>query len=304
MSPTTAATLLPLGALDAPAPSPEAPVRPSSVLWLVARQELLLAMRSRWTLIFALVFAALSLGVATSGYILSGGSGFQDFSRTSASLVQLVVLVVPLASLLMGVLALSPERGTAELLFSQPVSRTSILLGQMLGLFGALAAAQLVGFGLAGAVVFLNVGEEGGLGYAVLVLASLGLTAAFLAIAAWLSAGAIGRKRTRALALALVLWFVSVILLDLVTLGVASLLPSGAASRVLIGSVILNPVGAVRTGALLGIEGTAAFGSASLAFLRFTHGPVGAGFLLCASVLAWVVVPTLLAARRLRRTDL
>ncbi len=275
-----------------------------SPTWLVARQELLLAARSRWTQIFAAAFALLALAVSTSGYILSGGRGFQDFARTSASLVQLVVLVVPLASLLMGVLALAPERGTAELLFSQPVSRRAILLGKLLGLLAALAAAELVGFGLAGLIVFSSTGEEGGWGYALLVLGSFLLTAAFLAIAALIAAGAVGRKRTRALALAVVVWFVAVILLDLAALGVASLLPSTAASRLLIVSVMANPAGAVRTGALLGIEGTAAFGSASLALLRFTGGPAGAAVLLALSVLAWVVVPTAAAARRLSRVDL
>ena len=232
------------------------------------------------------------------------GYGFQDFARTSASLVQLVVLVVPLASLLMGVLALAPERGTAELLFSQPISRRTILIGELLGLFTALTAAQFVGFGLAGLVVFSNTGGEGAGGYLLLVLCSLLLTAAFLAIAALLAAGAIGRKRTRALALALVVWFVAVIFFDLVALGVASLLPSTAASRLLIVSVIANPAGAVRTGALLGIEGTAAFGSASLAFLRFTGGPARAAVLLAVSILAWVVLPTVAAVNRLSRVDL
>jgi Cu-processing system permease protein len=278
--------------------------KPRSLVLLVARQELLLAARSRWTLVFAGVFAVLALGVSASGYILSGGHGFQDFARTGASLVQLVVLVVPLAALLMGVLALAPERGTAELLFSQPISRRTILIGKLLGLLVALSAAELVGFGLAGVVVFSTAGEEGGGGYAVLVGGAILLTAAFLAIAALVAAGAVGRKRTRALAVALVVWFVAVILLDVATLGVASLLPSTAASRLLVVSVLANPAGAVRTGALLGIEGTAAFGSASLAFLRFTGGPARAALLVAISVAAWIVVPTAAAARRLSRVDL
>jgi Cu-processing system permease protein len=103
--------------------------------------------------------------------------------------------------------------------------------------------------------------------------------------------------------LALVVWFVFVILFDLAALGLASLLRSAAASRVLIVSVLVNPVDAVRTATLLGIEGTAAFGAASLAFLRFTKGPVGAALLLGLSLLAWVVVPVAVAARRLSRAD-
>ena len=68
--------------------------------------------------------------------------------------------------------------------------------------------------------------------------------------------------------------------------------------------VLLNPVDAVRTGTLLGIEGAAAFGAASLAFLRFTGGPLPAGLLLAASVVVWIVAPTAAAVARLRRTDL
>jgi len=63
------------------------------VLWLCARYELLLAVRSRWLQVFAAVFAAVSLAIAGSGYILSGGHGVQDFSRTAVSLVQVVLRI-------------------------------------------------------------------------------------------------------------------------------------------------------------------------------------------------------------------
>ena len=273
-------------------------------LLLCARQELILTLRSRWTQIFALVFAALALLVAWSGYILTGGSGVQDFSRTAASLVQLVVLLVPLMSLIGGVLALSPERGAAELLFAQPIPRHSILLGKLTGLLAALLAAQAVGFGAAGLVVFSQSGEEGLGGYLLLVLGSGILTAVFLGLAGLLSAGAGGRRRARSLALALVIWFAAVVLYDVAALGAASFLPSGLASRLLIVSVLVNPVDAVRTGALLGAEGTGAFGSASLAFFRFTQGPLNAGLLLAGSLLFWILLPALLAIVRLRRADL
>jgi len=272
-------------------------------LHLFAREELALALRSRWTQIFAVVFGLLALFVSGAGYVLSGGHGVQDFARTAVSLVQLVLLLVPLTALLIGVLSLAPERGAAELMFSQPVARRTILLGKLLGLFQALAAAQAVGFGAAGAFVYGRSGTEGLGGFLLLVAGSFVTTAVFLGLAALLSAGAFGRRRTRALALALVVWFVAVVLVDLAALGAASLLPSGKASRVLILASLLNPVGAVRTGTLLGIEGTGAFGAASLALLRFTGGPWGAAVWLGASLLFWLIVPTALALRRLRRAD-
>jgi Cu-processing system permease protein len=275
-----------------------------SQLSLFAREELVLALRSRWTQIFAAVFGVLAFAVAGAGYVLSGGHGVQDFARTAVSLVQLVLLLVPLTALVIGVLALAPERGAAELVFSQPVSRGTILFGKLLGLFQALAAAQAVGFGAAGMAVYSQSGADGLGGFLLLVLASLVATAIFLGVAALLSSGSVGRRRTRALALALVVWFVAVVFLDLLALGVASLLPSGTASRVLMVSTIANPLAAVRTAALLAIEGTGAFGAGSRALFRFTGGPRAAGVVLGLSLIFWLTVPAGLALRRLRRADL
>jgi Cu-processing system permease protein len=271
---------------------------------LCAREELTLAVRSRWLPIFAVVFAALALLVAASGYILAGGRGLQDFARTATSLVQLVLLIVPLAALVFGVLELTPDRGAAELLYSQPVGRAVILAGKLLGLFAALVAAQAIGFGAAGVVVFAGAGHWGLGGFLGVVAAAVVLTAIFLGLAALVAAGQFGRRRTRALAVALVVWFAAVVAFDLAVLGVASLLRSAAASRLLIVAVLVNPVDAVRTGALLAIEGTAAFGAASLALLRFTGGPEGAAALIALSLGVWTLVPPLVAARRLHRADI
>jgi len=275
-----------------------------AVVRLCARLELSLAVRSRWTQIFAVVFGALSLAVALSGYVMTGGYGVQDFARTAVSLVQLVVLLVPLTALLIGVLALSPDRGAAELLFSQPASRSAILFGQVLGLWEALVAAQALGFGAAGLVIYNQAGEEGLGAFVALFGASALLTAIFLGFAAVVSAGSMGRRRSRALALALVTWFVAVVLFDLAVLGAATWLPSGYASRLLISSVLVNPVDATRTGTLLLVEGAAAFGAASLALLRFTRGTTGAAILITASLALWLFVPLAWAAWKLKRVDL
>ena len=269
-----------------------------------AGQELVLAARSRWTQIFAAVFGSLAFAVASSGYILSGGHGVQDFARTAVSLVQLVILLVPLTSLLIGVLTLAPERGAAELVFSQPVSRPTILLGKLFGLFLALAAAQALGFGAAGLAISWQAGDEGVARFLLLVAGSLALTAIFLGIAALIAADAPGRRRARALAVALAVWFGAVVLFDVAALTAASFLRSGSASRLLIVSVLVNPVDAVRTGTLLGMEGVTAFGAASLAFLRFTRGAQGAAIAIGTSIVLWTIVPVWLATKRLERADI
>jgi len=271
---------------------------------LCAQQEIRLSVRSRWTQTFAVVFAALAIAVATSGYVLSGGSGTQDFSRTAASLLELVLLLVPLTALVFGVMALTPDPGAAQLLYSQPVPRTTVLFGQIAGLCSALLAAQAVGFGAAGLLIFQRAGSDGVFGFLGVVAGSFVLTVVFLAIAAAVTAGSTSLRRAHHLAVALVIWFVAVVLFDVAALGTASLLRSGAASRLLMIAAILNPVDAVRTGTLLTVEGTTAFGSASLAFLRMTGGTTGAALTLVTSLVAWTALPLAVAAVRVRRADL
>ena len=273
------------------------------VLWLCARFELVLALRSRWLQIFSVVFAGLALAVAGSGYILSGGHGVQDFSRTAISLVQIVLLLVPLAALVFGGLALTPDRGAAELIYSQPVARSAILLGRMLGVWLALTAAELIGFGAAGLVVQTQTGPDGLWRYGALIVTAIVITGIFLAIATFLASANAGR-RTRVLATALVVWFVTVVLFDVAAMGVASLLRSGSASRLLIAAALINPVDAARTGALLAIEGTSAFGAASLALLRFTGGMGMAAVMIAGSLALWLIAPLWLASRALSRADI
>ena len=212
--------------------------------------------------------------------------------------------MVPLASLVIGVTALTPEAGEAELLYSQPIARHAILLGKLAGLFVALVAAEAIGFGASGLVLFWRTGASGLGGFVGVVSAAAVLTAVFLAVAAAVTGGATSRRRARGLAIALAIWFVAVVLFDVAVLGIAAWLPSGPASRLLIVSAMANPVDAVRTATLLLLDGTSAFGAASLAFLRFTHGTANALSWLAASAVFWVLAPLAIGATRLARSDI
>ena len=227
----------------------------------------------------------------------------QDFSRTAVSLVQIVLLLVPLASLVFGGLALTPDSGAAELLYSQPVPRGAILIGR-----NARRLARACGGGTDRVRDRRPGGADAGgprwpRRYGALVVTAIVITGVFLAIATLLASLNAGR-RTRVLAAALVVWFITVVLFDVAVLGIASMLRSGSSSRLLISATLINPVDAARTGALLAIEGTAAFGAASLALLRFTGGAGMTATLVALSLAAWFVAPLWLAARALSRTDI
>jgi Cu-processing system permease protein len=207
-------------------------------------------------------------------------------------------------ALMVGTTALSSDRGAAELLFSQPVARRSVLWGRLIGLFAALTGAQAAGFGASGLVIFSQSGGDGVRAFLLVMAGAALLTAMFLSVAALIAGVGDGRRRARAVVTAIVVWFAVVVLYDVIVLGAASLLRSGPASRLLMVATLVNPVDGIRTGLLLAVQGTTAFGSASLALLRFTGGPGRAVLVILCAAVVWTVAPALVAAWRLDRADI
>ncbi|MCA9909048.1 MAG: ABC transporter permease subunit, partial [Anaerolineae bacterium] len=98
----------------------------------IAEKELRDALRNRWFIVFTITFAGLAL--ALSALTQSGGSQLRvmSYSRTAASLINLVLLFVPLIGLTLGSANLASDRETGVLayLLAQPVNRFEVLLGK------------------------------------------------------------------------------------------------------------------------------------------------------------------------------
>jgi Cu-processing system permease protein len=273
----------------------------SRTIAVIARHELLLSVRSAWTLTFALIFAVLVTAIAYFGLRAEGFTGVQGFTRTSASLLNLVLYIVPLAALTLGVFGFTDERSSAELLFAQPILRSEILLGKLLGLFGSLTLSTLIGFGIAGAVIVSQVGVSEVSGYLILVGLSLMLGLVFLSQSALLSMFA--RQKMKAFGLAIASWFFFVIFYDLIVIAGTTMLRGAAANTFVFLSLFGNPVDMVRVGSLLALDGVAIFGVAGTSLIRYLGGASASAFLLIAALGFWIVAPLLLALRSIKRQD-
>ena len=268
----------------------------------IAGQESRINIRNRWTLLFAGVFSILALAISYFGLVTEGYAGFQGFERTTASLLSLVLYLVPLVALTMATLSLTGDRGAAELLFSQPLARTEILLGKILGLFGSMLTATLFGFGVAGTLIALQAGTDGLLRFLSFAGISLLLALAFLSIGALVAVW--GVTRTRAFGLALFVWCFLVLFYDLIVMGVAFLLKEKAANLLISFSLFGNPVDAARVAGLISAGDATIFGAAGAAFVKFLGGGAMSQFVILSALLAWTAGPIALASRILRRQDL
>ncbi len=274
----------------------------TNAITTIARQELVINIRNRWTLVFAGVFGVLVLAISYFGLVTGGTVGFQGFARTSASLLNMVLYIVPLVALTMGTLSFTSEKSASELLFSQPVTCGEILLGKFLGLFASIFTATLVGFGLAGIIIAANAGTEGSLRYPAFVGFSLLLALIFLSLSAFISA--LCRRQTKAFGVALFVWFFFVLFYDLLVIGLTFLFKERTANAFIFGSLFGNPVDMVRIASLMTLNGKDIFGAGGAALLRFLGGEGLSIVLLLIALALWVIAPLFIAQRLLRRQDI
>jgi Cu-processing system permease protein len=268
----------------------------------IAREELTINIRNKWTLIYAGVFSLLVVGISYFGMMAEGFAGMQNFTRTSASILNLVLYIVPLVALVMGTLSFTGDKGSTELLFSQPVSRAEVLLGKLLGVFFSIILSTLVGFILAGFVIIAGSGTDGMSRYVAFVGLSLLLSLVFLSLS--VVTATLSRRKSKAFGLALFLWFFFVLFYDLFAIGGTLVLEGRSANTFLFLSLFGNPVDMVRVASLISLDNVTIFGASGAALVRFLGGTFSSIALLLFTLALWVGAPLLLSHRLIQRQDI
>lgn len=257
------------------------------------------ARRGRVVLFFAIGFALASIGVSLAGLSAGGVIAVQGFSRTSVSLLQLVLWTVPLLALLLGANQ-GAECYELEFLAALPAPRFRLIFSRWAAWTLALGAALVAGLGAAGVVIGVFAGAADALQYLALVGVALLLLSAGLAIGLWI--GVAARTRPRAIGVAVVVWFVLAIGLDLAAIALLAVLPSGGATWNLALLLMANPVDSARALAL-GVFSADVLAGPTGASLRHLLGGWGA-LPLTLSLSAWTVAPLYLAGKLFSKKDL
>ena len=192
----------------------------ASIIWVLAQKELRDALRKRWFLLYTLAFIALSLAFSYLALAGAGMVGFAGFGRTAASLINLVLLIVPLMALTIGAqsLASEQEKSTLAYLLAQPLNRIEVFVGKYLGLTLSLLASLTLGFGISGLVMALNgSGAADPSAYVKLVALAFLLSLTMLSIGFLISA--LTNKAGVAVGIGLFLWLAFVFFGDLGMMG-------------------------------------------------------------------------------------
>lgn len=257
-----------------------------------ARREFRDALSTRWFLLYTIAFAVLSVAVSFMSLSGVGSHGFAGFGRTTAGLLNLIMLIVPLMAMTAGAgsIASERERGTLLYLLAQPISRSQLLLGKFVGLAIALICSLCLGFGVSAGVLAWRAGGVGLSAYLMLVAFTTLLALAMLSIGMLISV--VSRRSGVATGASLFAWLGLVFLSDLGLM--AGTLLFQLRVQEVFGLAILNPLQAFKMGVIVNMN-------ASLDVL----GPVGAyasltfgdslSWLLGAVVLVWILIPLVAA---------
>ncbi|MFV0680157.1 ABC transporter permease subunit [Ottowia sp.] len=262
----------------------------------LASKEFRDRLRNRWVLAVALVFAVFSLVIAYAGGAQQGAVGLRSLEFTITSLVSLVIYLVPLIALLLGFDAIvgERERGSLDLLLAHPITRGELLLGKYLGLALALALAMLAGLATVGVVLVAQFGNRALFHYTGFVASALLMGLAFLSLAVLVSV--LVRDRTRASGAAIVLWFLFVLVFDLVLLGVLVATAGYYGGAIFPYLLLLNPTDVFRIINVFSVEDVrSAYGLVSMVPPALSNMAVLAGVML-----AWIAVPLALAKWRFK----
>ena len=262
----------------------------------VIRKELTDAVGNRWLIGYAALLGVLGLAATATGLDSTSGLALQAFGRTTATLMNLCLLLSPLVAVLMaaGSIAGEQERGTLEHLLAQPLTRTGLLLGKHAGLIGALTLATVAGFLPAGVLIASTAGA-GMIGHFLLFPAIASLAGAAMAgVGLFISVSS--RSGVQAQGAGVFAWFAFVLLYDLLLMG--TLASSGMPAEWLAASLVANPVDAARVLGVLALEPDLYLLGPAGAYLVARLSHTGAAVLLLTALALWTIVPVAAAAIR------
>lgn len=256
----------------------------------IVRYELENVVRSRWVIAYGVFFLLI-----TEILLRLGGSS----PRALISLLNVVVLLIPLVTIVFGTIYWHGAREFTELLLAQPVRRSTLFHGLFAGLVLPLSAAFAVGVAIP-LLLHRAIGPDSAGLLLLMLVTGVALTGVFGALAV-LIAGLVN-DRLKGLGLALGSWLLLTLGYDALVLGVTVWFADKPLEGALLALTFANPVDLARVLLVLHFDVAALMGYTGAVFQRQIGGAFGTGVALSA-LLSWMIIPGLFALRAFKRND-
>lgn len=259
-------------------------------MWKIFKYSFFDLLRSRWTYFYFLFFAV------TTGALLHLSG---QVSAAVTSLLNIVVVLIPLISTLYGTIYYYNSSEFTELLLAQPIRRRAIFLGQYLGLFASLAGGFLLGVLLP---ALLSGPFQAHHWFDLLYLMGIGalLTGIFTAIAFLIALKQ--NNRMKGFAIAILTWLFLAVLYDGFFIISLLFFEDYPLEKFSLLATLFNPIDLSRTSLLLRLDMAALMGYTGAVFNKFFGTSLGIVASLSALVL-WVLAPLAAFLKAASRKD-
>jgi Cu-processing system permease protein len=222
-----------------------------------------------------------------------------DVSKAVITLMNIIVVLTPMIGTIFGVMYFYNSREFSELLLAQPIKRSTIFIGQYLGVALSLTLSLVIGLGIPFIVYGLF---QSAVIFDFLSLLMIGAFLTFIFVALSFNIALANENRIKGFSYAILIWLFFAIVYDglfLVSLIVFKDYPLDKYSLI---ASMLNPIDLSRIFILLKLDVSALLGYTGAVFQKFFGTSFGK--LLSLLVLfAWVLIPTWLINYRAGKKD-
>ena len=243
-------------------------------------------LRSRIMIIYTLFLLATSMSLF----------GLEDNANKGLlSLLNIVLIIVPLFSLLFSTIYIYNSAEFIELLVSQPLQRKNIWLSFSFGLAISLSLSFIMGIGVPVLLFQFNA-----IGFLLIIVGIL-LSIIFVAIALWAAVQI--RDKAKGIGMAILLWMYFSLLFDGFVLFLLFQFSDYPLEKPMILVSTLNPIDLGRILILLKLDISAMMGYTGAIFKDF-FGTIAGVVIAFLTLALWIAIPLYYSTRKFNRKDL
>ncbi len=247
-------------------------------------------MRSRWSYVYFAFYLLLGIVLLFLN---------NDLSKAVITLMNVIIVLVPLIGTIFGVMYYYNSKEFTELLLAQPLKRSSIFLGQYLGVALSLTMSLILGLGIP--FIFYGLFKSSVIwDFSLLLITGTFLTFIFTALAFNIALS--NENRIKGFGYAILVWLFLAVIYDGLFLMSLIIFEEYPLDKLSLFGTMLNPIDLSRTLILLKLDISALLGYTGAVFKKF----FGTDFGLFVSIImlsVWVVMPVLRIVFKSKKKD-
>lgn len=247
-------------------------------------------MRSSWSYVYFAFYLLLGIVLLFLN---------NDLSKAVITLMNVIIVLVPLIGTIFGVMYYYNSKEFTELLLAQPLKRSSIFLGQYLGVAISLSMSLILGLGLP-FIAYGLFNSSAIWNFSSLLVVGVFLTFIFSALAFNIALS--NENKIKGFGYAILLWLFLAIIYDGLFLMSLILFEDYPLDKLSLTGTMLNPIDLSRTLILLKLDISALLGYTGAVFKQFFGTNFGLIISLCA-LFIWVALPVTRIIFKSRRKD-